>query len=213
MPGPSATQPQRVFKGFLVPLVLAMVAALLPLTAPAAVAAGPCDPVVNPVVCENSKPGSPPSEWDILGAGDDSIQGFSTEISVNAGQPIRFKVDTNAPSYTIAIYRTGWYGGNGARKIADVVPSVLRQNQPACRSDLATELYDCGTWAVSATWQVPATAVSGVYVALLTRPDTGGQSHITFVVRKDASRSSIVVFQTSGHDMAGLQHLWRLRLL
>ena len=34
------------------------------------------------------------------------------------------------------------------------------------------------------------------YVALLTRPDTGGQSHITFVVRADGSRSD-VVFQTS----------------
>lgn len=196
MPGRSATRSQRVFRGFLVPLVIGMTAALLPLTAPVAFAAGPCDPVVNPVVCENSKPGSPPSEWDILGAGDDSIQGFSTEISVNAGQPIRFKVATNAQSYTIAIYRTGWYGGNGARKIADVTPSAFRQNQPACRSDLTTELYDCGTWAVSATWQVPATAVSGVYVALLTRPDTGGQSHITFIVRSDSSRSD-VVFQTS----------------
>lgn len=196
MPGLSATRPQPLFKGFLVPLVLAMVAALLPLTAPAAMAAGPCDPVVNPVVCENSKPGSPPSEWDISGAGDDSIQGFSTAISVNAGQPIQFKVDTNASTYTIAIYRTGWYGGNGARKIADVTPSAFRQNQPACRHDLTTELYDCGTWAVSATWQVPSTAVSGIYIALLTRPDTGGQSHITFIVRNDGNRSDIV-FQTA----------------
>lgn len=196
MPGPSASRPQRVFKGFLVPLVIAMVGALLPLSATTAMAAGPCDPVVNPVVCENSKPGSPPSEWDIDGAGDDTIQGFATEISVNAGQPIRFKVDTKASTYTIAIYRTGWYGGNGARKIADVTPSVLRQTQPACRSDLTTELYDCGTWAVSATWQVPATAVSGVYIALLTRPDTGGQSHITFIVRNDGNHSP-VVFQTA----------------
>lgn len=196
MPGTSANRPQRVLKGFLVPLVIATVAALLPLTAPAAVAAGPCDPVVNLVACENSKTGSPPSEWDINGAGDDSIQGFSTEISVNAGQPIRFKVDTNASSYTIGIYRTGWYAGNGARKIADVTPSVFRQTQPACRSDVTTELYDCGTWAVSATWQVPATAVSGVYIALLRRPDTGAKSHITFIVRNDGNRSA-VVFQTA----------------
>ncbi|QSZ49196.1 DUF4082 domain-containing protein [Arthrobacter sp. D5-1] len=196
MPGTSANRPQRVLKGFLVPLVIATVAALLPLTAPAAVAAGPCDPVVNAVVCENSKTGSPASEWDIDGAGDDTIQGFSTEISVNAGQPIRFKVDTNAPNYTIAIYRTGWYAGNGARKVADVTPSVLRQNQPACRTDVTTGIYDCGTWAVSATWQVPSTAVSGVYIALLRRPDTGGMSHITFVVRNDGNRSA-VVFQTA----------------
>lgn len=196
MPGPTDPRPLRVLKSLLVPLVVTLVAALLPLTATTAVAAGPCDPVVNAVVCENSKTGSPPSEWDINGAGDDSIQGFATDISVNAGQPIRFKVDTKALNYTIAIYRTGWYGGNGARKIADVTPSVLRQTQPACRSDLTTELYDCGTWAVSATWQVPATAVSGVYIALLTRPDTGAKSHITFIVRNDGNRSA-VVFQTA----------------
>lgn len=196
MPGPTDPRPLRVIKSLLVPLVVTLVAALLPLTATTAVAAGPCDPVVNAVVCENSKTGSPPSEWDINGAGDDSIQGFATDISVNAGQPIRFKVDTKALNYTIAIYRTGWYGGNGARKIADVTPSVLRQTQPACRSDLTTELYDCGTWAVSATWQVPATAVSGVYIAVLTRPDTGAKSHITFIVRNDGNRSA-VVFQTA----------------
>ncbi|WP_347107724.1 DUF4082 domain-containing protein [Paenarthrobacter sp. S56] len=196
MPGPSASRPQRFFKGLFVPLVIAMVASLLPFTAPAAVAADPCNPVINPVVCENSKPGSPPSEWDITGAGDDTIQGFSTAISVNAGQAIQFKVSTTASSYKMAIYRTGWYGGNGARKIADVTPSAFRQNQPACRSDVATELYDCGTWAVSATWQVPSTAVSGVYIALLTRPDTGGTSHITFIVRNDGNHSN-VVFQTA----------------
>ncbi|MCU1518058.1 MAG: hypothetical protein JWQ75_2779, partial [Pseudarthrobacter sp.] len=121
---------------------------------------------------------------------------FATDISVNAGQPIKFKVDTSAPNYTIGIYRTGWYQGLGARKIADVTPSAFRQNQPQCRTDVSTELYDCGTWAVSATWQVPSTAVSGVYIALLTRPDNGSQSHITFIVRSDSSHSDIV-FQTS----------------
>ena len=86
--------------------------------------------------------------------------------------------------------------GLGARKIADVTPSAFRQTQPPCLTDVTTELYDCGTWAVSATWQVPASAVSGVYFALLTRPDNGDQSHITFMVRSDGSHSD-VVFQTS----------------
>ena len=43
---------------------------------------------------------------------------------------------------------------------------------------------------------MPATAVSGVYIAKLDRADNGGASHITFVVRDDASTSD-VVFQTS----------------
>lgn len=191
----------KAFKQLVFLLSLAMVAALLPAAAPAALlpfayAANPCAPLVNAIACENSKPGSPPSEWDISGAGDSDIQGFATEISVNAGQAINFKIDTNTSNYTIAVYRTGWYQGLGARKIADVAPAAVRQSQPQCLNDVATGLYDCGTWAVSATWQVPSTAVSGVYIALLTRPDSGAQSHITFIVRADGSHSD-VVFQTS----------------
>jgi hypothetical protein len=157
MPVSSAERSLQPLRQTVLAVTLALVAALLPVGLPAsflasAAAADPCAPLINAIACENSKPGSPPSEWDISGAGDSDIQGFATEISVNAGQPIRFKVDTTAANYTIGIYRTGWYQGLGARKIADVTPSALRQNQPQCRTDVSTELYDCGTWAVSATW-------------------------------------------------------------
>ncbi|WP_426734695.1 DUF4082 domain-containing protein [Glutamicibacter sp. 2E12] len=160
-------------------------------------AADPCQPADNPIVCENSKPGAPWTEWDIQGAGDSSIQGFATDISVNVGSPVDFKIDTDAPDYTIDIYRTGWYQGLGARKITSISPSVpLPQNQPECLTEPSTELTDCGTWKVSASWNVPADAVSGVYLAKLTRSDNGGSSHITFVVRDEASTSD-VLFQTS----------------
>ncbi len=64
-----------------------------------------------------------------------------------------------------------------------------------CVSDPNTEIYDCGKWAVSATWAVPSDAISGVYVALLS-PSSGGASEIPFVVRNDASTSK-VLFKTS----------------
>ena len=38
----------------------------------------------NAIACENSLPGSPRSEWDIIGAGDDSIQGYATPFSVES---------------------------------------------------------------------------------------------------------------------------------
>ena len=169
---------------------------LIPLGATPANAAG-CGTAANPIVCENALPGTDPSAWEINGAGDSSIQGFSTDISTNVGGTVGFKIDSNARAYTIAIYRTGWYQGKGARKIADVTPSAtLPQSQPQCITEAATEFYDCGNWALSASWPVPADAVSGVYFALLTRSDTGGSSHITFVVRNQASKSQ-VLFQTS----------------
>jgi hypothetical protein len=75
----------------------------------------------------------------------------------------------------------------------------LPQSQPACLNDSATGLIDCGNWAVSASWSVPATATSGIYFAKAVREDganAGQASHIVFVVRDDASTSNIL-FQTS----------------
>jgi fibronectin type 3 domain-containing protein len=160
-------------------------------------ATDPCGPGANEVSCENAKPGNPPSEWDIVGMGDPSIQGFATEFSVNHGETVDFKVKTDAAAYRLDVYRMGWYGGNGARKIATVTPSAtLPQSQPACLTDASTGLVDCGNWATSASWAVPATAVSGIYFARLVRTDTGGDSHVFFIVRDDEGASELL-FQTS----------------
>ncbi|MDR6322064.1 DUF4082 domain-containing protein [Actinoplanes couchii] len=154
----------------------------------------------NPIVCENAKTGNPSTEWDIDGAGDYTIQGFATDISVNVGQRIDFKIDTVATAYTIKIYRLGYYDGAGARFITDVPLSVpLPQSQPEnCVADEDLQLLDCGGWHVSAGWTVPADQVSGVYVARLKRTDitTSEASHITFVVRNDSSTSDLY-FKTS----------------
>src|SRR5260370_16364835 len=139
-----------------------------------------CTPAMaNDIVCENSKPGNPNSDWQISGAGDPSIQGFATDISVNQGGTVSFKINTNANSYNITVFRLGYYGGNGARQIATVSPSArLPQTQPACLTDATTNLYDCGNWAVSASWQVPSNATPGVYIALLHLLLTEAFNHI-----------------------------------
>ncbi|BBH67980.1 hypothetical protein ACTI_46650 [Actinoplanes sp. OR16] len=188
----------RQFRSFrwrtLLVLTLAVTGLTVPLAGPAA--ADPCAPLVNPVACENTKAGTPKSTWDVSGYGSDALQGFPTQISVNAGQTVDFKIKSSAASYRLDIYRMGYYAGNGARFITTVNP-VGRQTQPSCASQAATGLVDCGNWAVSASWPVPAGAVSGIYFARLVRTDgTSGASHIVFVVRNDAGRSD-VIFQTS----------------
>ena len=152
------------------------------------------------IACENTQPGDPPSDWQVSGQGDTTIQGFGTSMSVNAGQTISFKINTPSTKYHIDILRIGYYQGNGARIVAKgLLPTAtLPQSQPACKSDTAaTGLLDCGNWAVSASWTVPATAVSGLYIAHLKRDDTttGNGSLIPFVVRNDTSHSDIL-FQT-----------------
>jgi hypothetical protein len=161
-------------------------------------AAGPC--AINEITAENCLTGNLPSEWDIVGSGDASIQGFATQISVNRGSTVQFKIDTPATSYRLDIYRMGYYGGRGARKITSVNPSAtLPQNQDDCAVQATTGLIDCGNWNVSASWAVPANAVSGIYFAKVIRTDganAGKASHIFFIVRNDASNSKMV-FQTS----------------
>ncbi|MPZ20455.1 MAG: DUF4082 domain-containing protein [Luteitalea sp.] len=166
------------------------------MNAPRAQQGDPCDPpIANPILCENTKPGNPASEWDVSGAGDSAIQGFATQISVNQGQTIRFKVKTTALLFRLDIYRLGYYGGLGARKVATIGP-VLRRSQPNCLVEQSTGLVDCGNWSVTGSWSVPATAVSGIYIAKATRLGGGGGSHIVFVVRDDDGQSDLL-FQTS----------------
>ena len=148
---------------------------------------------LNPIVVENSKQGNPSSQWDISGAGDVNIQGFATDISVNRGETVHFKIRTDARAYRIDIYRLGYYQGLGARLIASVLPSAaLPQSQPNPITDSTTGLIDYGNWAESASWQVPTNATSGIYIAKLARSDTGGASHIVFIVRDDFGLSDIL---------------------
>jgi hypothetical protein len=150
----------------------------------------------NPIVLENQNTGNPKSEWDIGGASSTAIAGFATKMSVNKGQQVDFKINTASSNYRIDIYRLGYYAGLGARKVQTIqrnTPSV----QPAAGGDPSTGLWDAGNWSVTASWTVPSTAVSGVYVAKLVRQDgTAGASHIPFVVRDDGTARDIV-FQTS----------------
>ena len=155
----------------------------------------------NAIVTENLLTGNPSSEWEIpgKGAGDLTIQGFATDISVNRSQTINFKINTAAASYTAKIYRLGYYQGNGARFITNAtITAPLPQAQPACVTDPVTGLVDCGNWTTSAQWAVPGTAVSGIYILRLQRTDivTTNCSHIVFIVRDDASTSDLY-YQTS----------------
>jgi len=134
--------------------------------------ASACAKPANAIVAENCKEGNPSTEWDINGSGDRKIQGFATDISVNLGETVSFKIRTDSSKYRIDIYRLGYYGGTGARKVATVEPSVpLPQKQPDCLIDNSVRLYDCGNWSVSASWNVPRDAISGIYIARMVREE------------------------------------------
>jgi hypothetical protein len=167
----------------------------------------------NSIVIENNSSGTAQSLWDLSGEGQYSgfglgngqtakagvtnfLEGFADNMSVNHGQTINFKINTNCKNYRIDIYRLGYYAGLGARKMATIAMSAASL-QPTPLTNLAIGLVDAGNWSVTTSWAVPTTAVSGVYIAHLVRQDAvAGENHITFVVRDDNTLHDIV-FQTA----------------
>ena len=68
----------RLSAGWILPLLIAVAALAAIGIRPDVAAAAPCDPPIqNEIVCENSKPGNPASEWDDLfgGPGNDDLNG------------------------------------------------------------------------------------------------------------------------------------------
>ena len=122
-------------KGFGPTLIVAFVG-LFP--ALGGVAYADCLNPVNAIEVENCLPGNPPSEWDITGAGDASIQGFATDISVNHGETIDFKVKStrkqlparHLPARLLRRKR-GAQGRDG-----QPVGRACRRTQPACLYEL-----------------------------------------------------------------------------
>ena len=116
---------------------------------------------------------------------------------------------TSGATYTIDIYRLGWYGGDGARLIATA------SAQRAAAADAAavphrrhTGLVDCGNWAVSASLARPGRrGLRHLHRAARRATTPAAQSHIVFVVRNDASHSTCRA--DVRHHVAGLQPLRR----
>jgi N,N-dimethylformamidase beta subunit-like protein len=153
-------------------------------------------------VAENQKPGTP--GWDLTDPAEArEIEGYASAASVNGGEPIDLFVHTAAARYTIDVFRMGWYGGAGARRVAGPIERPgIAQDVPA--PDPATGLVECA-------WRDPFRLdtrdagrawTTGVYLARLTMlPAARGrgprkQSFIVFVVRDDA-REAPMVFQSS----------------
>ncbi|MGE0538106.1 MAG: DUF4082 domain-containing protein, partial [Pirellulales bacterium] len=151
---------------------------------------------VNAIVAENLLPGTPQAQWDVSAYMSDNIEGFTDDVSYDLGQTVNFKINTDASSYRIDIYRMGYYDGNGARLVASIdgLHGIL---QPDALRDPTTGLIDAGNWSVSASWQIPESLTSGIYFADLIRTDgVTGANQAIFIVRDDDSTSELL-FQAS----------------
>src|SRR5579872_34041 len=146
------------------------------------------------VAAENQKPGT--ADWEISApALNGEIEGYASRTSVNGGDAIDIYVSTAAKRYAIDVFRMGWYGGLGARRVAGpIVRDGFVQDKPA--PDQTTGLVEC-------RWRDPLHLetrdadgpwTTGVYLARLTAAGAG--SFVVFVVRDDG-RDAPILFQSS----------------
>ena len=176
-------------------LAVVTAAGTIALPAAAFAAGDPCGAGSNPIVCENSKIGTPIDDWYSENSWGD-IEGFTTKTSVQPGETLQMKVQSPT-TFSVTFYRLGYYDGDGARKMpTSPTTTFAAKTQPSCLHDTATGLVDCGNWTANVSWQVPADLVSGVYIAALDQGNGIGYMPYPFVVANDNSHSDVLV-QTS----------------
>jgi N,N-dimethylformamidase beta subunit-like protein len=151
----------------------------------------------SPVQMENARPGTPGWELRRPAAGRE-IEGYAASVSVAPGDTLDLHVSTASPRFDIEIYRLGWYGGAGARKMSEIRGLAGHLGEtPAPRA--SDGLIAC-RWPAGCRLPVGRDWVSGVYLARLTERRTEKQAFIPFVVREPsgpAARRAPLLFQCS----------------
>mgnify|MGYP000928270748 CR=1 FL=1 len=167
-------------------------------------AADPQATAPNVIQQENAREGA--TDWQLTRTRVDkpdgcrclAIEGYCSRQSVAAGEKLQIMVSTQpASKFQIEIFRTGYYGGRGARLVTKLGP-LEGQTQPTPEPDERT-MHEC-RWEPSAELTIPADWISGVYLGRLTTlPDADDkpywQSYVVFIVRDD--RPADILFQCS----------------
>jgi hypothetical protein len=150
---------------------------------------------VSPIAAENQQQGDTdlrPSR-STYGARH-QIEGYANRVSALAGETVQVMVNADAAGHSasIQLYRIGWYGGAGARRVMTGSSSSVPV-QPACPNDATTGLVRCA-WAPTFSLTIPSDAVSGLFAIKLIRDDNFA-TLIPLVVKD--TRPADLLFQSS----------------
>jgi hypothetical protein len=146
----------------------------------------------NKIIKENLKRGT--TDWQLTDPAENrQIEGYASLTSVAQHGYIDLFASTADATYTLSIYRMGWYGGTGGRRVLGpkTLPGVL---QVTPDPDPVTGVISC-QWVQPYRIQVPYGWLSGIYLVKLHGNDSGKESYIIFTVRD--SRRAKIVFQQS----------------
>ena len=145
-------------------------------------AARPAAAADNPVVTENQQPGT--SAWQLAHTADDvngQVKGYADTTSVLQGGSFTLYVSVNpVQTFTVDVYRIGYYGGLGGRLLLHAGP-INGITQSACVPDATTGMIACG-WTPSYTVAVGTDWTSGFYMVKVINA-AGYQNYVPMVVR------------------------------
>ncbi|MEO2016615.1 MAG: N,N-dimethylformamidase beta subunit family domain-containing protein [Fuerstiella sp.] len=122
-----------------------------------------------------------------------SIEGYCSTNSVRAGEKLQVMVSANpASAFKLEIFRTGYYGGDGARLVRsfESLKGVPQPDPPVGEN----YLREC-QWEPAVEFEIPKDWLSGVYLGKLTAEKENLQSYVIFIVRDD--RPCDLLFQCS----------------
>jgi hypothetical protein len=149
----------------------------------------------NAIQSENALPGTPGWNDFVTIADQLAISGYGSKTSVSHGETIDLFITTRDSTVSIDVFRTGYYGGVGARRVTSL-GSFPGRLQAIPAPDPNTGMIAATGWLKTTTVTIPSDWVTGVYVAKLTGSPSGRQSFIFFVVRNDGGHEKYV-FQSS----------------
>lgn len=121
------------------------------------------------------------------------IEGYCSANSVRAGETLKIMVSANpASNFNLEIFRTGYYGGAGARLMKSFQSlEAITQPEPDVGENYVRECQ----WEPTLELEIPEDWPSGVYLGKMTGAKNGIQSYVIFIVRDD--RPCDFLFQCS----------------
>ena len=150
----------------------------------------PPPPEANPIPAENAQPGDP--SWVTQGGQGHAVELYLDRASARAGDSIAVMASADpSSSAQWFLYRLGWYGGAGARRVLE--GTAVLSPQGACPVEPTRGFLRCA-WTTTFSFSVPAGAVSGLYLVRVARAD--GRAATAPLVVTDG-RPATLLFQSS----------------
>ena len=164
-------------------------------------------PTSNLIQEENARPGT--LGWRVAKQAGSQIQAYTEEPSINKGGAVHLYVSTSSPSYSVNIYRLGYYQGIGARLVKSILVNTgIYQGYytgegshpivcPTCITSLTdsegreTDITDAN-WKYPDIINFPSDWISGIYYIKLTEGKNGYQWAVPVVLRNDTIKADLI---------------------